>query len=141
MALAWLLGNHPGELRADFQRYYQLNLDGMGEQYTFAHAACLACNLPSDSATLKAMYPRNGWTQTEYLLHAIEYDLRVLSWQLGAGGKGRNKKPKPLPTPEEQAKVRRKATGTDFDFLIKSLGIEGRFEDGRNDTSRSVHTP
>ena len=141
MALAWLIGNHPGELRADFQRYYQLNLDGVGEQYTFAHAACLACNLPSDSATLKAMYPRNGWTQTEYLLHAIEYDLRVLIWQNSKdGAKGKNK-PKPLSTPEELAKVRRKATGTDFDFIAKSLGLEGRFEDGRDNTSRSVHTP
>lgn len=119
------MGNHPGELRADFQRFYGLNLDGMGCEYSVSHAACLACHLPSDSATLQAVYPQNGWTQTEYLLHAIEYDLRVLIWQNSKDGtKGKNK-PKPLQTPEERERIRQKANNTNMQFIAKSLGLGG----------------
>lgn len=132
MALAWLLGNYASQLRADFQRYYSLNLDGMGTDYTVSHAVALACNLPSDSATLRAIYPRNGWTQTEYLLHAIEFDLRVISWQLSKDGKKKKNKPKPLETPEELEKVKRKAANTNFEFIAKSLGLTKGVDDGGN---------
>lgn len=125
MVLWWLLGNHPSELRADFQRYYNLNLDGMGNDYTVTHAAALAVNLPSDSAVLKAMYPRNGWTTTEYLLHAIEFNLRVLAWQNTKDGAKGIRKPKPLPTPEDEDRIRGKVTATDFKLIAEKLGIEG----------------
>ena len=124
MALCLMLGRHRAELRADFQRYYGLNLDDMGGAYSVEHAADLAACLPSDSAVLRAMYPRNGWTATEYLLHRIEYECRILIWQQSRDGqKGRNK-PRPLPTPEDEAKVRRKLDATDRDMVAEMLGID-----------------
>lgn len=44
--------------------------------------------------------PDAEWSQTDWLLYAIEYELRGLLWGMG-GGKG--EKPKPRPTPGEMA--------------------------------------
>ena len=131
MVLCWMVANHPTELRSDFQRFYGLNLDGMGTDYTVEHASCLAATLPSDSAVMRAVNPRNGWTITEYLLHAIEFDLRVLAWMNSKdGAKGKNR-PKPLPTPEDEARVRGKIEATDLKMIADALGIKGVDGDGR----------
>ena len=49
MVLASAEVNHPAQLRADFQQFYGLNIDGMGSEYTYDHAAALAANLPRSS--------------------------------------------------------------------------------------------
>lgn len=36
----------PAHLRADFQQFYHLNLDDMGERYSLLHAADCAAMLP-----------------------------------------------------------------------------------------------
>ena len=121
--LASLLGNHPDELRADFQRFYGLKLDGMGVDYSMAHAAALAANLPRESATVRAVSPEAAWSDATYLLAAIEYDLRVLAWQNSKDGmKGRNR-PKPVQTPADVARVRDKLDGTDLAEVAAALGI------------------
>ena len=71
--LAHLLKKFPAELRADFQRYYSLNLDGMGVDYSIAHAADLAACLPSDSCCGIAEEPLNEWTIDKQLLALIEF--------------------------------------------------------------------
>jgi len=121
--LAALLGNHPGELRADFQRFYGLSVDGMGTDYSVAHAAALAAHLPRESACVRAVAPEAAWDDATYLLAAIEYDLRVLAWQNSKdGAKGRNK-PRPVQTPADVARVRDKLDGTDLAEVAAALGI------------------
>ena len=34
-----MMSRYPDELRADFQQYYGLNIDGMGADYSVTHAA------------------------------------------------------------------------------------------------------
>ena len=124
MMLAGMLKRHPCELRADFQRYYGLNLDDLGTAYTYRHAADLAACLPRESSTIRAESPALEWTEQEYMLWSIEYSLRVLRWQNTEDGrKGRNK-PEKIPTPMEIAKVREKVEATDMQHIADVLGIE-----------------
>ena len=75
-----LVSSRYRELRADFQRYYGLNLDGMGMDYTVTHAADLAVNLPRESCSWTAENPVNGWTRDQQLLALIEYHLATWNW-------------------------------------------------------------
>jgi len=67
-----MLRDHPVELRADLQRYYNLNIDDMGTAYTANHAAACAACLPMGSSTLAAYEPALAWTWTEHKLHELE---------------------------------------------------------------------
>lgn len=71
MALAAALDRYPAEAEADLQRYYGLNIQAMGRDFTALHAAaCLSC-LPLGSALLARLDPRAQWTVTDYMLHGI----------------------------------------------------------------------
>lgn len=39
----------PAHLRADFQQFYNLNIDDMGERYSLAHASDCAALLPAEA--------------------------------------------------------------------------------------------
>lgn len=114
------------ELRADFQRYYGLNLDDMGKTYTVAHAAALARNLPAGSAVHRALNPALEWADSDYLLMQIEYDIRLLAWSLAGGKKSRSPKPKPIETPTERAKRARNSappSEEEMNAVADALGI------------------
>ena len=129
--LAGLLARHPDELRADFQRYYALDLDGLGVAYTMHHAAALARCLPRDSATWRAERPELEWGPAEYLLASIDYTLRILAWQNTENGhKGVNAPKRPM-TPMDYARVARKAEETDMEWIAEQLGLDAR--DGGGD--------
>lgn len=87
---------HPAELRADFQRYYGLNLDGMGRDYSTLHAADLAACLPRESCSMTAEDPLNGWTLELQLLALIEWHLADWNWAHTKDGKARRNRPKLL---------------------------------------------
>ena len=71
MFLAAALAEHPTETRADLQRYFNLNLDRLGQDFGVFHAAeCLAC-LPLGSSLMRVIHPLAGWTNAEILLHGI----------------------------------------------------------------------
>lgn len=63
--------NHPAQLRADLQRYYGLNIERMGEEFSVWHAAECASCLPLGSSLLAKIDPKLGWTNKEYMLHGI----------------------------------------------------------------------
>ena len=102
MVLAVLEREHPDELRADFQQYYNLNYDGVGGEYTYLHAAALATQLPSDSRTFTAVDPDNAWNLEARLLSHIEFRLRAIEWEL-AGSKGAE--PKPIFNPRKSGRA------------------------------------
>lgn len=120
---------HPSELRADFWRFYRLNVGGMGTDYSYAFAADLAANLPPDSATMRAL---DVWTEQDWMLWRIEYHLRVLCWHNTKDGKEGRNRPKPLPTPQDRERVRGKIARTDMQRIARALGIdtEGGVENG-----------
>lgn len=114
---------HPDELRADFQQYYGLNLDDMGNGYSYAHAAVLVAQLPIGSRLLSKMDPRASWTQSEYLLSLIEYDLRVLAWQRTRDAERGQNKPKPPLEPQREQEPY-KVTHAQMERVAKALNIE-----------------
>ena len=68
---------HPVELRADLQRFYGICWDDvLNGNFSFAHAAALAVNLPLGSRCLACEDERAGWTNAEILLLAIANSLR-----------------------------------------------------------------
>ena len=99
-------------------------MSGMGEVFTYAHAASLMKMLPASSRVAKALNPENEWDDATYLLSAIEYDLRVLIWQNTKDGQKGKNKPKPNTTPHDLAEKRRRAEGFDKEFIDKILGKE-----------------
>lgn len=126
-----MLARHPGELRADMQRTYGLDLDRMGTDYTVAHAAELASRLPAGSLTLGAERPELAWTDRDWMLWSIEFSLRVLRWQATEDGRRGVDEPQPLPTPADSARLGETARGTDMDMIVEALGLDlGEVGDG-----------
>ncbi|MBQ6453752.1 MAG: hypothetical protein IJJ14_05300 [Coriobacteriales bacterium] len=62
---------HPTEVRADLQRYFNLNIERMGKDFSVWQVAACVCCLPLGSATLTAIDPRNRYTIEDFLLHRI----------------------------------------------------------------------
>ena len=71
MALALMRRRWPLQLRADFQQFYNLNIDEMGLANGRRHAADLAVMLPRESRTVRAEHPELEWGEAEYLLAVI----------------------------------------------------------------------
>lgn len=62
---------YPDELRADLQRFYNLNIDEMGAGFSCSHAAACAAHLPLGSNVLARIDPKYSWTATDYRLFDI----------------------------------------------------------------------
>lgn len=124
MALAAVEESNPDELRADMQQYYGLNIDGMGRDYSHAHAAVLMAQLPQSSRLARLSDPENEWSDETHFLSLIEYDLRVLAWQRSKDGQRGTNKPKPNKTPGDRAKAKARAKGFDKELVDKMLGGE-----------------
>lgn len=104
MALAQACKNAPCELRADFQQYYGLNLDGMGEAYTLSHAACLCAQLPPESRTVRALLGDRAeevlWTLPVRIAAEQLNTLRVIRWLKTKDAADGKNFPEPLLPPE-----------------------------------------
>ena len=118
----------PCELRADFQQYYGLDLDGMGVDYSHAHAACLCAQLPAGARVWRGTAAE--WTAEQYLLAKMEHTLRVIAWQSTEDAQKRRNYPKPIDTPAAREEWQRKFDATNAnrafveDVLNRPLGGE-----------------
>lgn len=111
---------HGAELRADFQQFYGLNLDGMCRDYTAFHAADLCAMLPASSRVFSALDPDRAWTRQEALLALVEYWSHMCYWaQTKDGMKGR-KQPKPL-IPTGAGRKREKQVSLPLDEVKQRL--------------------
>lgn len=86
--MAWKY--HTAELRADFQQYYALDIDGLGEEIKIPRAADLCAQLPRKSRVFCALDPENRWDDNTWLLARIDHAVRVLIWQNTADGQDKN---------------------------------------------------
>lgn len=74
---------HPGELRADLQRYYGVSWDSvLSGAVSCEHAAALAANLPLGSRSLACEDERLGWTIQELLLLCLVNSSRDTDHQI-----------------------------------------------------------
>lgn len=124
MALATCEVEYPHELRADFQETYGLNLDRMGVDYSYVHAAILMSQLPSTSRIARRIDPNAEWDEQTHFLAAIEYDLRVLIWQKTKDAQNGKNRPKPNKTPAEYYKEQKRREGFDKSLIDAAFGKE-----------------
>lgn len=99
--------DHGGELLADFQQYYGLDLRALMDGCEFERAHALAVNLPQGSRTFRAMDPSTAWGPTEHLLALVCDNLAFMRYEQ-AGGRG----PKPKPVGRPRAPKKRNTEGT-----------------------------
>ena len=96
---------------ADFRQFYGVDLpvgDDEGGWPDLARAALLWRSLPPESRCARRMSPSLRWTQTDYLLRAVEHDLRVLIWTRTRDGEKGRRFPEPIRTPAERADAERR---------------------------------
>lgn len=115
----------PDELRADMQQYYGLNIDGMGVDYSYAHAAVLVSQLPSNSRVCKFINPDAEWTEETALLASIDYSLRWLMWSRTKDAQHDRNHPELVKTPSERKAARERGMHVDLDLVRAVLG-EGK---------------
>lgn len=114
----------PDKLRADFQQFYNLNLDGMGIDYSYAHAACLAANLPLESRCAKADCEQLQWSTMDYLLARVVDGVEWLCWSKSKKAQKKGAEPpEPMQRPGERSAALRKAEATDKEFVDKILNM------------------
>lgn len=122
MLLAYFERDFPNELRADFQEHYGLNIDRMGDDYTFFHAAVLAAQLPDGSRTMRALFPERQWDDQTRILAMIEHGIRILAWQQTKDGRNGRRFPQPIKSPAQQMQEKKRLDGFDPEFVRKVLG-------------------
>jgi hypothetical protein len=85
---------------ADFQQFYNLDMEALLDAGEYRRARILAQELPQQSRTVGAIDPRTAWGTADYLLALVVDHLAFLRYE-HAGGKGR--KPKPTERPKAKA--------------------------------------
>lgn len=98
-----MLLEHRGELRADFQQFYTLDMEALLDAGEFGRAATLALNLPAESRIVRVLNPQAAWDTSAYLLAVVADHLSFMRYEQ-SGGKG--KKPKPIERPKAKPQVK-----------------------------------
>ena len=81
-------------MRADFQQFYNLNIEHMGRDFSTLHAAELLVELPQESR-IHALYLEDGaWTLDRTLAAMAVNALNILVWQRSKDGQKNRKRPK-----------------------------------------------
>lgn len=93
------------ELLADFQQYYNLDLEKVLIAGEFERAKTLTLCLPLKSRTMTRLNPELVWDENAYLLSYIADNIAFQRYEQG-GGKG--KKPKPVERPKKEVKKQKK---------------------------------
>jgi hypothetical protein len=120
--------DRPRELRADFQQTYGLDLDGMGVDYSIAHAACLAAQLPPGARIWRGT--PDEWDANTYLLVRIEHALRVIAWQSTEDAQKRRNYPKPIDTPASRAQLEQKVARSRANRAMVDAVLAGKRPQG-----------
>lgn len=79
-----MLRKTPDALRADFQHYYNLDLDNLGTTIRVRRAADLAANLPTQAVTWARLDPHMAWDTSTQLLALIADYTGFTAWTRSA---------------------------------------------------------
>lgn len=71
----------------------------MGDEFSHAHAACLAAQLPRGSRCRVAEDPHEEWDEATWLLWRIEHSTRLARWTSGLTFRGEGNPPQQLDYP------------------------------------------
>jgi hypothetical protein len=116
MRLAMLLRRHRGPLTADFRRFYGLRIEDVRARRvpgSLEEFADLACNLPPESATARALDP--DWHVTPELgfLRDMAFLLDVLQWRQTKDASRGDNRPEWMPLTEAERLAVDRAAGRD----------------------------
>lgn len=121
-----LLRRHAGALRADFRRWYGLDLRELWwGGLSVLEAADLAAHLPPGSATWREYGGELAWTDEVTILAAVEFGVRVLAWQKSKAGAAGRDKPAPI-SPPELASARKAADSKQLQRARRSAARQRR---------------
>lgn len=121
-----MLATSPDALRADFQRFYHLDLDEIGHTIRPLRAADLAAWLPDEARIWGQIDPRAQWDTTRHLLANIADAAAFLAWTKTkeAARKGaRWKNQIQRPGTNEHPKTAITGTATTVDDLRRRLAL------------------
>lgn len=121
--LAVCRSKHEGKLRADFQQFYGLDLDGMGVDFSLIHAAFLCAELPKESRVMRELNPELQWGYDLQMLSLIEQNIRVLIWKDSKDAKHKKNYPKLIEPFKQKTKENTKAVS--IEELNRVLNIKG----------------
>lgn len=129
-----LLVKAPDSLRADFQRFYGLDIDDVGHGIRCRRAADLAAHLPPEACAWRMFDPRMEWTVTQWLLAAIADNTGFIGWTKTKDAARRNARWKGrLPRPGAHERGRRADVNVmDVDSLRRMLAMP------RGETERTI---
>lgn len=119
------------ELRADFQQYYNLNLDDMGQRYTIWHAADCAAMLPLTSRVAVSINPDNALTLSDRLQANTEYWTHLAAWMNTKDGSKNKNQPKHLLVDERSQRLK-EAVALDQDTYKSILARPRKGSNGIN---------
>ncbi|MCH9277204.1 DUF5361 domain-containing protein [Bifidobacterium amazonense] len=121
-----MLAKSPDALRADFQRFYNLDLDEVGHTVRPMRAADLAAWLPDDARIWGQFDPRAQWGTMRQLVANVADSVNFLAWtktneaaRKGARWKNQIQRPGTNQTP----KTTITGTATTIDDLRRRLAM------------------
>lgn len=117
------------ELEADLAQYYNIDLERMGDDFSTAHAACLAAQLPKGSRCNKAENPKNEWGDVMWTLWRMERNLNLLRWGFVKYDGEPQPGPMPYPGQRDDEKARAVRYRENKAIVDAAFGMNG----GEND--------
>ena len=78
-------------------------MERMGTDYSHAHAACLAAQLPRGARCRVAENPKEEWNEETWMLWRIEHSTRLTRYQMGLAFQGEGNPPRQIDYPGVQA--------------------------------------
>ena len=94
----------------------------MGEEYSHAHAACLATQLPKGSRCRKAEDPHDEWSDEAWALWRIERAVNLLRWSFIKYEGEETPKPFPYPGQKHDQEIAHKR------FEIGKSAVDAAFD-------------
>lgn len=131
-----LLNNHFGALRADFQRYYNLDIDDIyGGALSVMRAADLAAYLPPGAVVWLESDSPAAWGAQEYLIATLIDDVNLFAWGQLSGKQ--SEMPQPTPRPGKNKAKQEKSRYTAMSIEEYEAFRKQKFID----ISSSTHKP
>lgn len=124
-----LARDFPRELRADFQQFYNLDVDEVGTSIRPLRAADLAMMLPRESRCAVALSPDAGWSHESVVLSLVEFRLHQIVNML-AGGKAKDGSKLPEPEPLYKPQRPERDSGMEIDEMREFLSRPRTVGDG-----------
>ncbi len=95
MTLAAALVDHPDELRADFQRFYGIDIDDIGRSLRVTRAASLLAGLPAYASVRIAENPKLASYDPQSLMVNMTCFLDFIAWSKTKDASRKNAKWRP----------------------------------------------